>query len=108
MADTKVVVDCEAKTVQESVLTAAEQTALDAFRVSQTAVRATRQTSDANSATIRQAALDALAVNKAFYTLAKPATAAAQASAAFDAAQKLAKQQNGIIRLLLNQLDASD
>lgn len=62
-----------------------------------------RQAADANVNTIRLAAAGALATNKAYVALAAPT--AAQTTAHVKA---LSRQQNGIIRLLLGQLDATD
>lgn len=61
-----------------------------------------------NDETIRSQALAALTTNRAFITTAKPSTAAAQASAAYDAAKAQARQNNGVIRLLLGLLDGTD
>lgn len=57
----------------------------------------------ANADTVRQAAQQALAANRAFVALATPN--AAQTTAQVKA---LSRQQNGLIRLLLGQLDATD
>jgi len=62
----------------------------------------------ANRQTIEDAAANALAANRALIQQAKPGTATAQASAAYDAVVALARQQNGIIRLLLNRLDGTN
>lgn len=61
-----------------------------------------------NDETIRQQAAAALAANRAFVTQAKPSTASAQASQAYDQTVKLSRQNNGLIRLLLGQLDGTD
>lgn len=58
-----------------------------------------------NEETIRERALAALAANRTFIQSAKPSTAAAQASAAYDQAKAQARQLNGVIRLLLGVLD---
>lgn len=60
-------------------------------------------TEQVNDETIRAQALSALAANKTFVALATPSTAqnAAQIKA-------LSRQVNGVIRLLLQQLDATD
>lgn len=61
-----------------------------------------------NQTTLRQRARQALAINATYAAAAKPGTAAAQASAAFDATQRHAQQINRVIRLLLNELDGTD
>lgn len=58
-----------------------------------------------NEATLRQRALPALTANDNFIAATKPSTAAAQASAAYDAAVRLSKECNALIQLLLNNLD---
>lgn len=60
-------------------------------------------TEEVNGDTIRQAAVAALAANKTFVALASPSNAqnAAQVKA-------LTRQMNGLIRLILGQLDATD
>lgn len=51
----------------------------------------------------------ALAANATFLAAAKPGTAAAQASAAYDQATRLTKECNAVIRILLGLLaDVSD
>lgn len=54
--------------------------------------------------TLRQS----LIVNRLFISSLKPQTAAAQASAAYDQAVKMAKQMNAIIKLKLDLLDDLD
>jgi hypothetical protein len=61
-----------------------------------------------NDETIRDRAVAALATNKAFIDSAKPGTAAAQASAAYDQTKALTRQVNGLIRLVLGRLDGTD
>lgn len=61
-----------------------------------------------NDETIRQQAVDALTANRAFVATAKPSTAAAQASAAYDQTKALTRQVNGLIRLVLGRLDGTD
>lgn len=65
-------------------------------------------TPEANRVTLEQQALAALAANKAWLAQAKPATAAAQASSAYDQAKALTRQMNGVIRLLTGRLDSTD
>lgn len=64
-------------------------------------------TPSANLETLRTALTLSLAVNATYAASTKPGTAAAQASAAFDATQRHARQISGLIRLLLGQLDAT-
>lgn len=61
-----------------------------------------------NGDAIREQARAALAQNRAFVAAAKPVTATAQASQAYDQAKQQARQLNGLIRLLLGALDAAD
>lgn len=61
-----------------------------------------------NRATIEDQARAALAANRAFLATAKPGTAAAQASQAYDQTRALTRQMNGVLRLLLGQLDGTD
>jgi hypothetical protein len=58
---------------------------------------------DGNEATIRQQAAQALATNRTFLALASPTQAQTLAEV-----KALARQNNGIIRLLLNQFDGTD
>jgi hypothetical protein len=62
----------------------------------------------ANSTTIRDALAQALVNNRTFIDATKPATATAQASAAYDAAVRQARQINALIRLLLGLLDGTE
>lgn len=86
-------------TIEANVPAAELQAAVDA---------APADTSADNAITLRDRAEQALATNAAFIVAAKPATAAAQASAAYDASVRHARQINGVIRLLLGKLDATD
>lgn len=63
---------------------------------------------DANGGTLRQQALGAMVANRAFIAAAKPATAAAQASQAYDQSVALSRQMNRITRLVLGLLDGTD
>lgn len=56
-----------------------------------------------NEETIRAAAKDALAVNKAFVALASPSNAQVVAQV-----KAVSRQMNGLIRLVNNQLDGTD
>lgn len=60
-----------------------------------------------NADTIRQRAAAALQANAAFIAQAKPGTAAAQASAAYDFCVLSAKEHTALIRLFLGQLDST-
>lgn len=64
--------------------------------------------SGANRQAIEDAARQALAANKTFANAAQPGTTAAALTQLWAEAQRAARQRNGIIRLLLNQLDAAD
>lgn len=62
-----------------------------------------------NLLTLRSRAAAALTANATFLAAAKPGTAAAQASAAYDQTVRLTKECNALIRLLLGLLaDVSD
>lgn len=61
-----------------------------------------------NSATLRDRAEQALATNRTFIAKAKPGTAAAQASDAYDQAKALSRQNVALIRLLLGKLEGTD
>lgn len=64
---------------------------------------------ETNRDSLRDQARNALGVNRTFIAAAKPSTAAAQASAAYDASVRHARQINRVIRLLLDEdLDAAD
>lgn len=62
----------------------------------------------ANDEALRQAARLALVANRAFLAAAKPGTAAAQASSAYDQTKALTRQMNGVLRLLLGDLTGTD
>jgi hypothetical protein len=63
----------------------------------------------ANEATLRSRVAAALAANATFMAAAKPGTAAAQASAAYDQTVRLTRECTALIRLLLGLLaDVSD
>lgn len=68
-----------------------------------TAQEQANDTANANRTTIQTQAINALATNRTFLAIASPTNAqnAAQVKA-------LTRQNNGIIRLLLNQLDGTD
>lgn len=62
-----------------------------------------------NVDTLRARSAAALTANATFLAAAKPGTAAAQASAAYDQTVRLTKECNAVIRLLLGLLgDVSD
>lgn len=58
-----------------------------------------------NATTIRTRAQQALTANAAFLAAAKPGTAAAQASQAYDQAVRLTRETNALLRLVLGLLD---
>jgi len=60
-------------------------------------------TSDNNRASIADAALNALAINKTYIERVSPTAAQTTTEV-----KMLAQQMNGVIRLLLNKLDATD
>ncbi len=72
-------------------------------QVSHTETTPEQQTQQTNRRTIEQQATDALATNRTFAGIASPT--AAQTTAQVKA---LTRQTNGVIRLLLGQLDATD
>lgn len=102
MAD-KLVIDCATGTQSLEPLTTEEQADRAAMATAATQARQTETTRLANRTTIEQAALAAIATNKTYIGRATPT--AAQQTAQIRA---LSQQQNGIIRLLLAQLDATD
>lgn len=106
MADV-LAVDCTTGEATTRPLTAAEQTKVADAQAETAQRRQANDTQQATATTIRQQAQQALAGNRTFVQAAKPGTAAAQASAAYDQAVALSRQQNGLIRLLLGQLDAT-
>lgn len=57
----------------------------------------------ANQAALRDKAAAAVAANLAFLNTAKPATAAAQASAAYDQAKALTRQMNAVLKYAVLQ-----
>lgn len=63
---------------------------------------------ESNAAVLRQQAAAALVANRVFIATAKPGTAAAQASAAYDQAKANTRAINGVIRMLLGQFDGTD
>lgn len=58
---------------------------------------------DDNGDTLRQAARDALAANRAFLAVASPTNAQTLAQV-----RALTRQMNGLARLVINQLDGTD
>jgi hypothetical protein len=85
-----------------------EQRPLSAEEAAHLAAQEQTVTVDANSATLRDRAAQALAANRTYLNAAKPGTAALQASAAYDQSKALTRQMNALIRLTLGQLDATD
>lgn len=61
-----------------------------------------------NEGTVNTRLDEALATLATFVASAKPSTAAAQASAAYDATKLLARVAIGLIRLLRRRLDSAD
>lgn len=64
------------------------------------------QTQAANQATLQAKAQSALTANATFLAQTKPATAAVQASQAYDQAVTLTRECSALIRLALNLLDS--
>lgn len=62
----------------------------------------------ATADTLRQQAIAAMVVNRTFIAAAKPSTAAAQASAAYDQAVRNARMLNGLARIVLDLRDGTD
>lgn len=65
-------------------------------------------TVEVNDRTLRQQVIGHMVANRNFRAAAKPATAAAQASAAYDAAVREAAHLNALSRLVLQLLDGTD
>lgn len=90
----------------DGTLTAAKvAAALAPILAAEQADAATAAAGASNRATLQQRALAALAVNAAFINAAKPGTAAAQASAAYDQAVRVTKECSALIRLALDIVD---
>lgn len=96
------------KVLKEPTSTDAIAQALAPILAGEQAQRDAQGTADQNRLTIQQQAIAALVANRAFITGNKPATAAAQASAAYDQAVALSRQVNALIRVQFGQLDATN
>lgn len=92
------------KTVSSTVAQDALDGAVNAH-VANFSIVAPADVSAVNLATIQQRLQQALAANATFLASAKPGTAAAQASVAYDQTVRLTKECNALIRLALGQLD---
>jgi hypothetical protein len=84
-------------------LTPEEIAAHDAMVVAAEQAAQAAAMEEGNEATIRQQAANALATNRTFLALSSPTNAQTLAEV-----KALARQMNGVVRLLINQFDGTD